>query len=257
MSADLWFWLILISATVAVGLIMVLIMEREKEKPPQEEPSKQGKVKTKVSLPQTVQKSISTEVISEAKEKLRLLDVEREILSDAVRRLYEASAEGKITEAERDQLVQKYSMDLSRIKHGIEKGQTIVALDQLEKVRDELVKMFTEQFEEINKKIEDLRLKVGLLDQSTKEAIASEIKKELSLIDQLKSQAELQEETKEEEKATEPRQVAERPAEARKKASKPKLSPEQEAGEAEKKVEQILADVEQVLKRLSQMEVEE
>ncbi|MEM2889470.1 MAG: hypothetical protein QXI71_06440 [Candidatus Bathyarchaeia archaeon] len=251
MNGDLWFWLLLVSATVAVGLIIILVMQREKERPPQDEPTKAGKVQTEISLPQTVQKSISTEVISEAKEKLRLLDVEREILSDAVRRLYEASAEGKITEAERDQLVQKYSMDLSRIKQGIEKGQTIVALDQLEKVRDELIKMFTEQFEEINKKIEDLRQKIGLIDQSTKEAIASEVKKELGYIDQLKVQLES------EEKAAELKQPTEKPAEIKKKASKSKPSPEQEAGEAEKKVEQILADVEQVLKKLSQMEVEE
>ncbi|MBS7614228.1 hypothetical protein KEJ18_00580 [Candidatus Bathyarchaeota archaeon] len=256
MNADLWFWLLLVSATVAVGLIIVLVMQREKEKPPQEEPSKLGKVQTEISLPQTVQKSISTEVISEAKEKLRLLDVEREILSDAVRRLYEASAVGKITEAERDQLLQKYSMDLSRIKQGIEKGETIVALNQLEKVRDELIKMFTEQFEEINKKIEDLRQKIGLIDQSTKEAIASEIKKELGYLDQLKVQVEPQEESKEE-KAEEPKQPNEKPAETKKKAIKSKPSHEQEAGEAEKKVEQILADVEKVLKKLNKMEVEE
>ena len=41
---------------------------------------------------------------SNAKDELRMLDLERDILGDAIRRLYEAHAEGKITEQERDKL---------------------------------------------------------------------------------------------------------------------------------------------------------
>jgi len=251
-SRELWFWLIGALVTVAVGVIIILIMEREKGKPPAEKPSEPSQVPTGTVLPQTAKKEVTNDVINEAKNTLRVLDIEREILSNAVRRLYEASAEGKITEAERDQLAQKYSIDLSRIKEGIERGESIVALNELEKVREELIKMFSEQFEEINRKIEDLRVKIGLVTQPRKETVASEAMKEAALMEQLKV-----EEEPREEKVEDFKQPAEKTVEAKKKPGKPKPSSEQEAGDAEKKVEQILADVEQVLKKLSRMEVEE
>ncbi len=257
MSPELWLWLALALTTVAIGLIIILVMEREKGKPLAGEPSKPSQVPKVSVLPQPAEKTVTNEVIIEAKDSLRLLDIEREILSNAVRRLYEASAEGKITEAERDQLVQRYSTDLSRIKEGIEKGESIVALNELEKVREELIKMFSEQFEEINRKIEDLRIKIGLVTQSPKGTVASEAMEEPTFMEQLKVEEEPQEETGEEEKAENFKQPSEKTVEAKKKPGRLKPSAEQETSDAEKKVEQILADVDKVLKKLSRMEVEE
>ena len=47
-----------------------------------------------------VEKSITFENAKDARDELRTLSLEREILSDAIRHLYEAHAEGKITEEE-------------------------------------------------------------------------------------------------------------------------------------------------------------
>jgi len=256
-SIELWFWLALASATVAIGIIIIIVMEREKGKLPVEKPSEPSRVPKVDVVPQTSQKTVTDDVISEAKDTLRLLDLERDILSNAVRRLYEASAEGKITEAERDQLAQKYSLDLSKIKDGIERGESIVALNELEKVREELIKMFSQQFDEINMKIEDLRQKVGLVTQSSKATIISEAMKEPAHIEQLNVEVEPPKETEEEGKAEDLKQPSEKAVEAKKKTGKPRPSTESEANDAEKKVEQILADVEQVLKKLNKMEVEE
>ena len=49
--------------------------------------------------PFKVSKSVQSATASNAKNELRILDLEREILGDALRRLYEAQAEGKISEA--------------------------------------------------------------------------------------------------------------------------------------------------------------
>ena len=57
-----------------------------------------------------------------------MLDLERDILGDAIRRLYEAQAEGKITEAEREKLAASYKARMMAIKESISKDESIVAL---------------------------------------------------------------------------------------------------------------------------------
>ena len=51
-----------------------------------------------------------------AKDELRILYLEREILADAIRRLYEAHAEGKITELERERLAASYKARMLTVK---------------------------------------------------------------------------------------------------------------------------------------------
>ncbi|MEM2915364.1 MAG: hypothetical protein QXH91_08220 [Candidatus Bathyarchaeia archaeon] len=246
-----FFWLTLILVTIVIGIITVLVMEKGKRKESTKKSSESSQTPKENVLPQPPKTVIPDDVVNETKETLRLLDVERTILSDAVRHLYEASAEGKITEEERDKILQKYSLDLSRIKQGIEKSESIIALSELEKVREELIKMFSEQFEEINRKIEELRVKIGEVIQSSKEPISVEATKQPVSLESMKEEPN----KLEEEKVLKP--STEKTVETKKKISKPKHVPESEVDDAEKKVEQILADVEQVLKKLSQLEVEE
>jgi hypothetical protein len=248
----------LVLVVVAIALVILLIMEREKRKPSIEESSEPSWVQTVNVLPQPVKKILTNDVVSEAKDKLRLLDLEREILSYAVRRLYEASAEGKITEAERDQLVLKYKMDLTRIKEEVERGGSIVALSELEKMQEDLVKTFSERFEEINRKIEDLRSRSGFIAPTPKETVTSETMKKPTQIEQLPVEEEPEEEAGEEEKAEDLKQPAEKTVEMKtKKTSKPKPPTEPETGDAEKRVERIMAEVEKVMKKLGRKEVEE
>ena len=82
-------------------------MRRLGEKKPQ--PKKPQKTSEDPSgdysgLPFKLSKSVQSTTASSAKDELRMLDLEREILGDAIRRLYEAQAEGKITEHEREKL---------------------------------------------------------------------------------------------------------------------------------------------------------
>jgi len=252
-TIDVWFWLTLTFVTFVIGIIIILAIEKGRRKPSLEKPSKLSQKHMENIPPQPTKTAIPNNVINETKENLRLLDVEREILSDAVRHLYEASAEGRLSEEERDSLVQKYSMDLSRIKQGIEKSESIIALKELEKLREELVKMFSEQFEEINRKIEDLRVKIGQVVQSSADMVSVEATKEASL----EPTKVVKEETRKEAEEEKHKPLNEKDVETKKKPSKPKPFSEHEVGDAEKKVEQILADVEQVLKKLSQLEVEE
>ena len=81
---------------------------------------------------------------------IRLLDVEREILSYGIRRLYEAQAEGKISEKERERLAQGYKQRMLEIKDSINENESVVALHELEGMQEDLIQLFNDRFDEIN-----------------------------------------------------------------------------------------------------------
>jgi hypothetical protein len=257
-SPDLLLWLMFALGTVAIGLVILIIMEQGKEKTVPKEKVKLRGVQPVDTLPQSVMKIVTNDIMNDAKDKLRLLDLEREILSYAVRRLYEANIEGKISEAERDRLALKYKMDLARINEEIERGESIVALNELERMQEDLVKLFSERFNEMNKKIDDLKLRSGLVTSAPVETIIPEPVKRQPQMEQPTEKEEPREESTVEEKAEDQKQPTDKTVEPKtKKASKVKSSTEPETSEAEKKVEEIVAEVEKVLKKLGQMEVEE
>lgn len=187
--------------------------------------------------PFKITKSVQTEAALQAKDELRMLDLEREILSDAIRRLYEAQADGKITEQERDKLAESYKSRMMTVKDAISKDESVVALHELETMQQDLMKLFSERFDDLNVKIEELRSKAEA--RPIKEiAVPTTAVKALS-----KAQTDMESEKEtDEEKAKRKRKTAA-------KASTPR-------SEAEKRIEEIRSEVEKVLDRLGQMESE-
>ncbi|MGA2309643.1 MAG: hypothetical protein ABSG57_08865 [Candidatus Bathyarchaeia archaeon] len=223
-------------AIITVGviiacLIVVFAMRRrgKKEKKTAEE-ELQADLR---GYPFRVSKSVPAEEASHAKEELRILDLEREILSDAIRRLYEAHAEGKITEEERERLAQTYKSRMMTVKDAISKDESVVALHELESMQQDLMKLFSERFDELTSKIEELRTKTEI--KSIKEITIA-------------PKASTTETPASEEKPTE-----EEKAKKKRKQSPAKPSPRTEA---EKRIEEIRAEVEKVLDKLGQMEIE-
>jgi len=223
-----------ITATVLVVIIACVIViyamrvrrkqPREATVQPQAEPEFKG-------LPFKVTKSVQTNDASHAKDELRILDLEREILSDALRRLYEAHAEGKISEQERERLAGSYKSRMNAVKESMAKDETIVALHELEGMQEDLMKLFSERFGDLSSKVEELRSKIDV--QSVKE-ISVKMPKTLMLEEA---------ETEEEEQK--------KPKKKKKNAEKPSMK-----SEAEKRIEEIRSEVEKVLDKLGQMEIE-
>ena len=176
-----------------------------------------------------ISRSISPNQAEKAREELRILELEREILSDAIRKLYEAHAEGKISETERDRLLAHYRDRMLCVKEAIEKNQSVVALHELEAMQEDLIKLFNERFDELNRKIEELRIKVQV-------APIKEIKP-LKIIPSASTE----------------KKTPKRPATRRKRKKKEE---ESKKSEAERRIEEIKAEIERVLARLGQMEVE-
>jgi hypothetical protein len=184
---------------------------------------------------------VQTGDASHARDELRILELEREILSDAIRRLYEAHAEGKISEQERERLAGSYKARMGTVKDSIAKDETIVALHELEGMQEDLMKLFSERFGELSSKVEELRTRIDVKP-------LKEIKVQLPTAEKKEKIAEMEEEETEEE--------AEGEAEKPKKRKKPEGEKPSAKTEAEQRIEEIRSEVEKVLDKLGQMEVE-
>lgn len=221
--------IILIGAIITCSIVIYAMKKRGKK---EEKLSEKEKKKAEDrSLPFKIVKSVSFNEATQAKEQLRILDLEREILSDAIRRLYEAHAEGKITEEERERLAQTYKSRMMTVKEAISKDESLVALHELETMQEDLMKLFSERFDELITKIEELRTKV-----------------------EVKPIGEIAVPTME----TSPNQTLEEKAEGHEKPKRKRKPPTKPSPrtEAEKRIEEIRTEVEKVLERLGQMEIE-
>jgi len=221
--------LIMIGVIIACSIVIFAMRKRWRK---ENKVSEEGSLTTKVQgLPFKIAKSVPQEEAQRAKEELRILDLEREILSDAIRRLYEAHAEGKITEEERDRLAQTYKSRMMAVKEAISKDESLVALHELEAMQEDLIKLFSERFDELSAKIEELRSRVEV--KPIKEIAIPIV-----------------------ETPPTKKPETERPSEEKaKKKRKPSAKPGPRT-EAEKRIEEIRAEVEKVLERLGQMEIE-
>jgi len=218
---------IIIGVIIACSIVIYAMRKRGKKE--EKFPEKENLKTEFKGLPFKIVKSVSSHDASQAREELRILDLEREILSDAIRRLYEAHAEGKITEEERERLAKTYKSRMMTVKEAISKDESLVALNELEAMQEDLIKLFSERFDEITEKVETLRSKVEV--QPIKEITIPAAKAPPTI----------------------EKPAAEAETKRKRKRAPAKPSPRTEA---EKRIEKIRAEVEKVLERLGQMEVE-
>jgi hypothetical protein len=235
--------LVVIIAITASMTVLFAMRLRGKKKPQEKRREPEQKKFELTNSPFKISKSVQTTTASNAKDELRILDLEREILGDSIRRLYEAQAEGKITEMEREKLASTYKIRMSTIKDSIAKDETIVALHELEGMQEDLMKLFSERFGELTSKVEELR---GRIDIKPIKEIP------VKLPTQTPSQMETEDEDEEEEETTTASAGQEKP----KKKRKPPVEKPDAKSEAEKRIDSIRSEVEKVLDKLGQMEIE-
>ncbi len=228
----------------AVGIV-IYSMRRQGRKPRPKKSQKTADPDLDYSgLPFRISKSVQTSTASSAKDELRMLDLEREILSDAIRHLYEAQAEGKINELEREKLAATYKARMMSIKESISKDETIVALHDLEGMQEDLMKLFSERFGELNSKVEELRTRIDVkpIREIPVKLPSPTPASQMERIEDAEVEEEEAEEVGGEEK--------------QKKKRKPPEEKPTAKTEAEKRIESIRSEVEKVLDKLGQMEIE-
>lgn len=231
---------------LASAFVLYAMKKREKKRPT---PSKQESQVDPFLPPASgfkVSKSIQSNDAVRAKDELRILDLEREILGDAIRHLYEAHAEGKISEQEREKLAVSYKQRMMSVKEAMAKDETIVALHELEGMQEDLMKMFSERFGELSGKVDELRSRIDV--RPIREIKVQAPKPQIPVVpvnpDQLEKEE--PEETPEEEETSE-----------EKAAKKQKKQPaERKKTEAEQRIDAIRNQIDEVMNKLGQMEME-
>jgi hypothetical protein len=221
-----------------MAAVIVIFAMRGRSKKPQTQPKQKTQLETELAgAPFKISKSVQTTDASHAKDELRILDLEREILSDAIRRLYEAQAEGKISEQERERLAVSYKSRMMTVKDAMAKDETIVALHELEGMQEDLMKLFSERFGDLTSKVEELRSKI---DVKPIKEIPVQMPTQTPSPEQMEKPSEEEEEDEEKQK----------------KKKKPPVEKQNQRTEAEKRIDEIRSEVEKVLDKLGQMEIE-
>jgi hypothetical protein len=218
---------IVLVTAIACGIV-IYAMRKHTKKP--QKPAEKPTIESELGIPFKLSKSIQPTDANQAKNELRILELEREILSDAIRHLYEAHAEGKINEQERERLAATYKTRMTTVKDSITKDETVVALHELESMQEDLMKLFSERFEDLATKVEELRSKIDIKPI-----------KEIKITTPTPPQPAPEEEEETEEKQKKKRKPPEKPT---------------AKTEAEKRIEEIRNEVEKVLDKLGQMEIE-
>ncbi len=220
-SDQLWLYMLVAGGAIAVVLFTFFAMKGRKKA---EKEDLKKVIEAKESWPVfKPQRTVTREEAKNANKELKMLQLEREILSYAIRRLYEAQAEGRISEEERESLARNYKTRMMNVRDAISKSESVVALQELESMQEDLIKLFSERFDDLGNKVEELRTRL-------------EVKpvKEMSIpVPSPNTSAPSVREKRRARKPSTPRKT-----------------------EAEKRIEEIRAEVEKVLERLGQIEVE-
>ncbi len=233
-------------AAVAIAACIALVVLMRKRTPKAAKPAKDSEIDPILAgpnLPLKISKSVQSTDAVHAKDELRILELEREILGDAIRHLYEAHAEGKISEQEREKLASSYKQRMLAVKESMAKDETIVALHELEGMQEDLMKMFSERFGELTGKVEELRSRIDVKP-------IKEIKVQMPRTQTLVAPDQM-EKDEEEEPAEEGEEKA-----AKKPQKKPSVERKPQKTEAEQRIDAIRNQIDEVMNKLGQIEVD-
>jgi hypothetical protein len=131
---------------------------------------------------------------------------------------------------------------MNTIKESISKDESIVALHELEGMQEDLMKLFSERFGELTSKVEELRTRIDVKPI-----------REIPIKLPLQTPTQMEIDYEEDEETEEPSRDEDKPKKKRKsQETKPAAKTE-----AERRIESIRNEVEKVLDKLGQMEIEE
>jgi hypothetical protein len=138
-------------------LTLILLFGKKKPTPTDNQPPLADPKTEAFPVPDSLKKSITAQDVSKARDRLRLVNLERDIIGDALTKIYEAETKGQINESEKNQLLQRYKTDLKRVDGEIDTQRKTVDLYELESAKEDLLKSFHEKMLEIDLKIRQIR----------------------------------------------------------------------------------------------------
>jgi MFS superfamily sulfate permease-like transporter len=102
-------------------------------------------------------KTVTVEELDGSKREMRTLMLERDLLSAALTKVYEAESDGQITREERELIARKYSSQIRDFESKLRDKELIVEVGELERLRDELVSLFREKIQNIESRLDQAK----------------------------------------------------------------------------------------------------
>ncbi|MGD0330809.1 MAG: hypothetical protein ABSB40_10310 [Nitrososphaeria archaeon] len=112
---------------------------------------------TKATPPKQLEVKPSTippEEAKNARQELKTLLLEKDLLGNAITRVFELEAQGQVSKEERDILVKRYKDRLQEVDSKLDDIELIIEVGELEHLRNELVTLITRKLDDVDKKLE-------------------------------------------------------------------------------------------------------
>src|SRR3989475_6466375 len=138
-------------------LTLILLFGRKKTEQDENKETDAPIKREPFPLPDILKKTITSIDVSRSRDRLRLASLERDIIGDALTKIYGAETRGQINDSEKNQLLQRYKTDLKRVDGEIDTHKRTVDLYELESAKEDLLKSFQEKMLEIDLKISQIR----------------------------------------------------------------------------------------------------
>ena len=148
-------------------LTLILLFGRKKTEQDENKDTDAPIKREPFPLPDILKKTITSNDVSRSRDRLRLASLERDIIGDALTKIYEAETRGQINDSEKNQLLQRYKTDLKRVDGEIDTHKRTVDLYDLESAKEDLLKSFQEKMLEIDLKISQIRPTVITTSETT------------------------------------------------------------------------------------------
>jgi len=148
-------------------LILILLFGRKKTELEENKTTPNPIERETFPVPDILKKTITSTDVSRSRDRLRLASLERDIIGDALTKIYEAETRGQINDNEKNQLLQRYKTDLKRVDGEIDTHKRTVDLYELESAKEDLLKSFQEKMLEIDLKISQIRPTIITTSETT------------------------------------------------------------------------------------------
>ena len=95
--------------------------------------------------------------LERSRREMRTIVLERDLLSSALMKLYEAETEGRITKEEREMITKRYSGQIKSFESKLKDVELVVEVGELERLRDDLMSLFREKVQNIEARLEQAK----------------------------------------------------------------------------------------------------
>lgn len=125
-----------------------------------------------------IESTVTSTDLERSRRDMRTIMVERDLLSSAMMKLYEAETEGRITREEREMISKRYSDQIKDLQSKLKDVELVVEVGELEGLRGELVTLFEQKIQNIETRLDVAKQRLGAAaPQPVKKEIAPKVER--------------------------------------------------------------------------------